>query len=509
MSTYIDIVLENPQYAVFTTISLIAILITNYSFFAKDDKYPVLNPKKPFEWSNTRVVKQFTENSKSLLAHARSVYGEKPYRVYTDVGKVLVIPPSWVHALRGKKELNFRIPVQDDSLSFIPGFDGFSFHSNIGTVVTKYVTKSLSKLTGPLSEEASLSIRDRLTDSTEWHSINPPKEIIRIVSRVSSRIFMGKELCRDEGWTKASSDYTMVAFGSLALVREYPRWLRPYIHWFLPCCKEARRKLNEARECLQPHLDRRAVIKQQALAQGQPYPFDDAIEWFNKEYDAHDPATQQIAISIVAYHTTSDLLCETLFNLCRHPEFFKPLRDELVTVLSREGGMTKAALYNLKLMDSVIKESQRLRPILLGVFRRVALANVTLPNGDILRKGDRVIGETTHMWGPELYDNALEFDPYRFVRMRESGEEHKAHLVSTSPDHLGFGHGVHACPGRFLAANEIKILLCHLLLKYDWKLPEGAEPKSSFVGFRLDGDKSTNLLVRRRTEELDLDSLSF
>ncbi|XEV04478.1 hypothetical protein FSHL1_009765 [Fusarium sambucinum] len=509
MSTYIDIVLGNSQYAAFTTISLIAILIANYSFFAKDDKYPVLNPKKPFEWSNTRVVKQFSENSKSLLAHARSVYGEQPYRVYTDIGKVLVIPPSWVHALRGKKELNFRIPVQDDSLSFIPGFDGFSFHSNIGTVVTKYVTKSLSKLTGPLSEEASLSIRDRLTDSTEWHSINPPKETIRIVSRVSSRIFMGKELCRDEGWTKTSSDYTLVAFGSLALVRKYPRWLRPYIHWFLPCCKEARKKLKEARECLQPHLDRRAVIKQQALAQGQPCPFNDAIEWFTKEYDAHDPATQQISISIVAYHTTSDLLCETLFNLCQHPELFKPLRDELVTVLSREGGMTKAALYNLKLMDSVIKESQRLRPIVLGAFRRIALANVTLPNGDILRKGDRVIGETTHMWGPELYDNALEFDPYRFVRMRESGEEHKAHLVSTSPDHLGFGHGVHACPGRFLAANEIKILLCHLLLKYDWKLPEGAEPKSSFVGFRLDGDKSTNLLIRRRTEELDLDSLSF
>lgn len=112
------------------------------------------------------------------------------------------------------------------------------------------------------------------------------------------------------------------------------------------------------------------------------------------------------------------------------------------------------------------------------------------------------------MWGPESYDNALEFDPYRYVRMRESGEENKAHLVSTSPDHLGFGHGVHACPGRFMAANEIKILLCHLLLKYDWKLPEGAEPKSSFLGFRLDGDKTTNLLIRRRTEELDIDSLS-
>ena len=88
------------------------------------------------------------------------------------------------------------------------------------------------------------------------------------------------------------------------------------------------------------------------------------------------------------------------------------------------------------------------------------------------------------------------------------GDDKKAHLVSTSADHLGFGHGLHECPGRFFAANEIKILLCHLLLKYDWKLSEDKRPNPLHIGFKLIGDMSINLLVRRRAEELDLDSFS-
>lgn len=43
--------------------------------------------------------------------------------------------------------------------------------------------------------------------------------------------------------------------------------------------------------------------------------------------------------------------------------------------------------------------------------------------------------------------------------MREQAEtETEALLVTTSPNHLAFGHGKHACPGRFFAATEIKII---------------------------------------------------
>jgi len=45
--------------------------------------------------------------------------------------------------------------------------------------------------------------------------------------------------------------------------------------------------------------------------------------------------------------------------------------------------------------------------------------------------------------------------------------------------YIGFGHGMHACPGRFFAGNELKVALAHLLLKYDWKMPEGESKRRS------------------------------
>ncbi|KAI1014580.1 hypothetical protein LB504_012224 [Fusarium proliferatum] len=494
MSTYFDTIFQNPQYAVLSAISLITIFIVNFSFFTQDEKYPFLIPKKPLELTDRRVVKEFLANSKSLLADSRTAFKDQPYRAYTEIGKVLVIPPSWVDALKNNRQLDFLTPAKDASASVQK--DGFMLMQN-RTLISTFLVLALLD-----------SILKCQPSSIKWHAIRPQADLIRVVSRVSSRIFMGEELCRDQEWNRTSSEYTLLAFGYGGHLREYPRWLRPYIHWFLPQCWAIRAKLNEARACLKPHIERRNAIKRKALAEGKPCPFDDSLEWFEREYEKHDPAKEQIAVSIVAYHTTSDLLAEALLNLSQYPKVLQELREEIVSVLRAEGGMTKAALYNLKLMDSVVKESQRMRPILLGAFRRVATADVTLPNGDILKKGDKIIGNMSHMWDSDTYDNALQFDPYRFVKMRQTGDDKKAHLVSTSAEHLGFGHGYHACPGRFFAANEIKILLCHMLLKYDWKLPEGCKPQPSFSGFKLLGDYSSNLLVRRRSEELDFDSLS-
>lgn len=88
----------------------------------------------------------------------------------------------------------------------------------------------------------------------------------------------------------------------------------------------------------------------------------------------------------------------------------------------------------------------------------------------------------------------------------EDGKEHMAQLVSTSSDHLGFGHGQHACPGRFFAANEIKVVLCHILVKYDWKLAPDTDTKPDTRGMIAKSSPATKILIRRRTStEIDLD----
>jgi cytochrome P450 len=134
---------------------------------------------------------------------------------------------------------------------------------------------------------------------------------------------------------------------------------------------------------------------------------------------------------------------------------------------------------------------------------------VKLSDGTFLPRDTISAVASTRHWDAKYYSDPEKFDGYRFLKMRqEPGKENVAQFVSTSPNHLGFGHGQHACPGRFFASNEIKIILCHLLLKYDWRLIQGQPPPKIRVhGWMLIADTTSKLEIRRRQEEIDIDNL--
>lgn len=103
----------------------------------------------------------------------------------------------------------------------------------------------------------------------------------------------------------------------------------------------------------------------------------------------------------------------------------------------------------------------------------------------------------------EFYPNPDKFDGYRFLRMREAGNnEHIAQLASVSPEHLGFGLGAHACPGRFFGASTTKLVMAHFLLKYEFKLPNddmtAVDPMR--FGFSTLVNPRAKILIRRRTD---------
>jgi cytochrome P450 len=136
-------------------------------------------------------------------------------------------------------------------------------------------------------------------------------------------------------------------------------------------------------------------------------------------------------------------------------------------------------------------------------MRRVATDALVLPDGIRITKGETVMVSSRNMWDSSIYPEADKFDGYRFLKMRDVGDEQSsAQLVSTGPDHLGFGYGSHACPGRFLAANEVKVILCHMLLKYEWKFVENCRPDVRISGTVLQSDPHAKISIRRRQEEI-------
>lgn len=142
-------------------------------------------------------------------------------------------------------------------------------------------------------------------------------------------------------------------------------------------------------------------------------------------------------------------------------------------------------------------------------MRREVVQDFKLSNGTVIRKGQMIMTDLTHMWNSSYCKDPDKFDGYRFLRMWQTpGKKNQGRFVSTSAEHLEFGHGQFVHPWRFFVANEIKILFCHMLLKYDWKLAPGLEPQIKCNGFFMVGDRSTKLLVKRRKEELHLASLA-
>jgi hypothetical protein len=136
----------------------------------------------------------------------------------------------------------------------------------------------------------------------------------------------------------------------------------------LESTRKVKREVQEARSIITPVLEKRQRSKEAAVKEGRvPEINDNATQWMEEiaKGRPYDPAIMQLAFATVAIITSSDMLTQAIFDLCGKEALVQELRDEIVAVMRQEG-LKKTALYKLQLMDSFLKESQRMKPLSLG-----------------------------------------------------------------------------------------------------------------------------------------------
>ncbi|KAB8227102.1 cytochrome P450 [Aspergillus alliaceus] len=471
---------------------------------------PVLNAKGFFEFSDERVKKVFLGNARQMLHNWFEENPDKPVSVYTDTGTVIVLPGSMANEIRNDKRFHLRQRVERMMHGRLPGFEVFRDDNNnqlVTTVINKDLTKQLAKVTAPLAEETSLALADLLGEDTEWHELPLQGTILKLISRLSSRVFLGTKLCRNEEWLQVTREYAVIAFLAAQDLRLWSPWIRPIANLFLSKCRMSRALIQKARELIQPVIQERTRLKAKST-EGQASEFNDAISWFEDAANAEsfDPQIVQLSLSTVAIHTTTDLLCQTLADIAMHPQIIEPLREEIISILSEDNGLKTTSFGKMKLLDSCIKESQRLKPLSMASMGRIATEQVVLSDGTVIPKGQSIIVDSSKMWDSKVHPTSPgKWDGYRFLRMREDPKKRDiAQLITTSPEQIAFGYGVHACPGRFFAGNEIKIALAAILLKYELKLEEGQTPRAFDHGFTCNFDFSVKISVKRRKKEIGI-----
>ncbi len=103
---------------------------------------------------------------------------------------------------------------------------------------------------------------------------------------------------------------------------------------------------------------------------------------------------------------------------------------------------------------------------------------------------------------PDIWpDGGTTFDGSRFLRLRrQAGGDPNAWQFAFVGEHsINFGAGTHACPGRYYVSQEIKLMLAHLLLKYEIGWPEGrSRPGNMAHDFATPPSVGAEMLFRER-----------
>lgn len=197
----------------------------------------------------------------------------------------------------------------------------------------------------------------------EWTSVSIHQKLLRTVAIVSGHIFLGPELCRREEYLHASINYTIDVFVAVMKLETWNEWLRPIGQFFTPELKKVPEHRAKARAFLLPIIRER----QEAMAKGKGVP-DDMLQWMMQKardfkLSDEDLADMQLQLSLAAIHTTTMTAMNILCELVNVPEVVKDLRQEVRRTLADNGGVLSThALFEMKLLDSAMREAQRCHP---------------------------------------------------------------------------------------------------------------------------------------------------
>jgi cytochrome P450 len=191
---------------------------------------------------------------------------------------------------------------------------------------------------------------------------------------------------------------------------------------------------------------------------------DDMLSWLMeaREEDGSQLSDQQIRdqvlLLIYAGHDTATCtLAWALHLLGRHPA----ARQRVTEELSRMGPAAQlgmGALRGMPEMDMLIDETLRLYPpvwiCLRGVTQSFVFDGVEIAEGSSLLFS---AGASHRL--PEVFEDPLTFNPQRFT------PEQKSKLPQFS--YIPYGGGAHMCVGMPFAQAELKVLLAHILSRWE------------------------------------------
>ncbi|KAI9786674.1 MAG: hypothetical protein M1839_006225 [Geoglossum umbratile] len=380
-----------------------------------------------------------------------------------------------------------------------------TIHSNpyhVG-VIKMNLTQRLSKVLPDIVEELGKTFSSSSAIGQEWTQISTHHLMLECITTSTNRVLVGQALAHDREYLESLSKLSGSVSRAGLVIDLAPRFLKPILALYLV---PKHGPLGVFLAKLGPLFEERRRTMEKLDGDWPDKP-NDAIQWVLESAppgsSLYELCVRILYIAVSAIHTSTVSITNALYDLATHPEFQPPMRDEIESVLESHGGWTKQALAKMKKVDSSLRESQRLNPVTTVTMMRRAQQPHTLADGTHLSKGQWVVAPAWAMnRSAQSHTNPDAFDAFRFSRLRAAPGGESRHQMSNPEDgYISFGAGRHACPGRFFAAAELKVLLAYILQNYEFKLPDdggGTRPRNSFYLFSCLPDFEAKLVFRVR-----------
>ncbi|KAI1438941.1 cytochrome P450 [Xylaria sp. CBS 124048] len=447
--------------------------------------------KRDFAKNGTKIINEGYRQNKNGMFLVQTMNVER-----------VVLSPKYI------EEINSKVP--EGALDMVEGLRErlLSAQTNLDVVFRSplhidvckdQLTRNLHHLIEPLNDEAKHTLSRLIPHRVELKAYDT---MVGIITKNASRMFGGTAISRNEEWLKSAADYSMDVVSVAVRLRPYPAFLRPLIYPFLEGSKILDGHLRIAKKTFS-HI----FAERLALTDADDKPVD-MLQWLADSARGSDRnpdvlAHNMLFMALASVHTSSATIIHVLFDLCANRAFIDELREDVRQAID-ESGWTLAAIAKMKKVDSFMKESQRMNQAVLMTFNRKLAKTLTFEDGTTLPTGTYITMPSHAVaTDPDIYANPETFDGYRFYakRMSAKAEANRHQFATTGPESLAFGQGKTACPGRFFAASNIKVVLANILLHYDVAFPEGQteRPKNLHKGGLVRPDPRQTLVFTPRS----------
>ncbi|KAK2808997.1 hypothetical protein FQN50_004271 [Emmonsiellopsis sp. PD_5] len=438
-----------------------------------------------------------------LVREGIANYNHGPFRISTIQGEYVLI--------NEKEKVAEYIRAPDDVLSFQDGANdqqqipftmgwGVGYRTYHVPVIRMNLTKTMQRHVPTMWDEMNCAFDDLIGSPDDYQPFGIYEIIALTIGRITSRVFVGTELSRNKEFVKIAMDYAQAVVISAELLRPFPDWLKWSLVKVMPVASYRRQAIKYLSKTVQDCLDGK-------LDENGNKP-DNMVQWLA---DTAPPVERSVpllverimALFVASIHTTTMTFTGAVYSLAAEPDKFIPaLRAETLEHF-RDGNITKEKLAKIYKIDSVLKEAGRFNNAGLMAMQRNAKKKFTFSDGTVIPAGAKIGTPSLILHrNAGSYENPDTFDAFRFSKLSEAADGPQAaakySMVGTGADYHIFGHGKHACPGRFYAVNEMKLMLASMLIRYDMKLSPGTAPKQTFIATMAVPDTELKVLLKRR-----------